>query len=54
MAIRRRSAAPEFGGGFYAVCAVWRRWHKARGVCPEDIAIPVENAAGDVASVDFG
>jgi transposase len=36
------------------VRAAWRKWRKARGVRAEDVAIPVETAAGDVAQVDFG
>jgi transposase len=39
---------------YYAVRAAWRKWRKARGVRAEDVAIPVETAAGEVAQVDFG
>jgi transposase len=45
---------PAFKGTLSAVKRLWRRWKKKRGVQPEDVAIPVETAAGDVAQVDFG
>ena len=51
---RLKLEEPDFRGSFYAVRAVWRRWRKARGVRAEDVAIPVETVAGDVAQVDFG
>jgi transposase len=37
-----------------AVKRLCRRLKKARGVRPEDVAIPVETKAGEVAQVDFG
>jgi transposase len=51
---RLRLEEPDFQGSYYAVRAVWRRWRRTRGVRPEDVAIPVETAPGDVAQVDFG
>jgi transposase len=45
---------PSFEGKLSAVKRLWRRWRKARGVRPEDVAIPVETLPGDVAQVDFG
>jgi transposase len=51
---RLKLEEPDFSGGFYAVRAVWRRWKKKRPVSPDDIVIPVETVAGDVAQVDFG
>jgi transposase len=51
---RLRLDDPDFRGNRYAVRAVWRRWRKARGVRAEEVAIPVETVAGDVAQVDFG
>jgi transposase len=44
----------EFKGTLSAVKRLYKRWEKKRGVRPEDVAIPVETAAGDVAQVDFG
>jgi len=51
---RIRLDDPAAEASYYAVRAAWRRWRKARGVRAEDVAIPVETAAGDVAQVDFG
>ena len=51
---RLRLDDPTMTASFYAIRAAWRRWRKARGVRAEDVAIPVETAAGDVAQVDFG
>ena len=51
---RLRLEEREFDGSFWAVRGVYRRWRKQRGVRAEDVAIPVETAAGDVAQVDFG
>lgn len=51
---RLKLEEPDFKGGFYAVRAVWRRWKKVRPVSADDIVIPVETIAGDVAQVDFG
>jgi transposase len=51
---RLRLDDPTLTASFYSVRAAWRRWNKARGVRAEDVAIPVETAAGEVAQVDFG
>jgi hypothetical protein len=51
---RLKLEEPDFKGGFYAVRAVWRRWKKTRPITADEIVIPVENVAGDVAQVDFG
>jgi transposase len=51
---RLRLEDADFKGSFAAVRRAWRAWKKARGVVPEDVAIPVETAAGEVAQVDFG
>jgi transposase len=51
---RLRLDDPTTTAGFYAVRAAWRKWRKERGVRAEDVAIPVETAAGDIAQVDFG
>ena len=45
---------PEFTGTLSAVKRIWRQWKKARGIRPEDVAIPVETEPGEVAQVDFG
>ena len=37
-----------------AVKRLFRRLRRARGVAPEDVAIPVETRPGEVAQVDFG
>jgi transposase len=51
---RLRLEDPDFSGTYTAVRRAWRAWKKARGVMPEDVAIPVETGAGEVAQVDFG
>jgi transposase len=51
---RLRLDHPEFGGSHSAVKRLYRTLERARGVRPEDVAIPVETPAGDVAQVDFG
>lgn len=51
---RLRLEDPTLTASYYAVRAAWRKWRKARGVTAEDVAIPVDTAAGDVAQVDFG
>jgi len=33
---------PEFTGTLSAVKRIWQQWKKARGIRPEDVAIPVE------------
>lgn len=51
---RLRLEDANFSASFWAVRNAWRRWRKGRRLRPEDVAIPVETAAGDVAQVDFG
>lgn len=51
---RLKLEEPEFRGSYYAVRTLWRRWRKERGVRAEDVVIPVDTAAGDIAQVDFG
>lgn len=43
-----------FGGSYSAVKRLCRSLKRARGVQPQDVAIPVETAPGEVAQVDFG
>jgi transposase len=45
---------PDFQGSLYAIKRFYRRWRKARGPDPAEVAIPVETASGEVAQVDFG
>jgi len=51
---RLRLEHDEFTGSYSAVKRFCRSLRKARGVQPEDVAIPVETGAGEVAQVDFG
>jgi transposase len=51
---RLRLEEPDFQGSLDAVKRLWRRWKKRRGPDPDEVAIPVETAAGEVAQVDFG
>jgi transposase len=51
---RLRQEEATFSGSYWAVKRLYRRLKKARGVQPEDIAIPVETRPGEVAQVDFG
>jgi hypothetical protein len=51
---RMRLEHPEFGGSHSAVKRFVRALRRQRGVRPEDVAIPVETAAGEIAQVDFG
>jgi transposase len=51
---RLRLEDPTVTASYYSVRAAWRKWRKARGVRAEDVAIPVETAAGEIAQVDFG
>jgi transposase len=44
---------PDYTGSLSAVKRVCRRLDRARGPLPEDVAIPVETAPGEVAQVDF-
>jgi transposase len=43
-----------FTGSYWAVKRLCRRLQEAAGVQPEDVAIPVETAPGEIAQVDFG
>jgi transposase len=51
---RLRLEDANFTVSFWAVRGAWRKWRKERGVRAEDVAIPVETAAGEIAQVDFG
>ena len=44
----------DFDGSHSAVKRLFRALRRARGVQAEDVAIPVETAAGEIAQVDFG
>ena len=49
-----RSTDPDFKGSLSAVKRLCLRLGRELGVQPDDVAIPVETAAGEVAQVDFG
>lgn len=51
---RLRSTDPDFRGSLSAVKRLCLRLGKELGVQPEDVAIPVDTDAGEVAQVDFG
>jgi hypothetical protein len=51
---RLRLDHADFGGSYWSVKRLWRRYKKQRGVRAEDVAIPVETGPGEVAQVDFG
>jgi len=51
---RLRLEQKEFTGSLSAVKRMCLRMKKAKGVAPEDVAMPVETVPGDVAQVDFG
>jgi transposase len=51
---RLRLEHPGFGGSYSSIKRLCRAIEKERGVRPEDVAIPVETAPGEVAQVDFG
>jgi len=51
---RLRLEDQDFRGSLSAIKRMVLRLEKARGVQPEDVAIPVETAPGHVAQVDFG
>ena len=51
---RLRLEDPSFGGSLSAVKRLSVRLSAEQGPRPEDVAIPVDTAAGDVAQVDFG
>ena len=44
----------EFAGSHSAVKRMCRAIQRSRGVQPQDVAIPVETAPGEIAQVDFG
>lgn len=49
-----RTQEPDYSGSLSAVKRLCLRLARERGVRPEDVAIPVETAPGEVAQVDFG
>jgi transposase len=51
---RLRLDYPEFAGSHSAVKRLHRALQRARGVQPQDVAIPVETMPGEIAQVDFG
>ena len=51
---RLRQEEEAFRGSYWAVKRLCRRIRRAQGVHAEDVAIPVETVAGEVAQVDFG
>jgi transposase len=51
---RLRLEHPGFEGSHSAVKRLCRAAKRARGVQPEDVAIPVETGPGEIAQVDFG
>ena len=51
---RLRLEHPGFEGSYAAIKRLCRAMTRARGVQAEDVAIPVETEAGEIAQVDFG
>ena len=51
---RLRLEHPDFTGSLSAVKRLCLRLQRARGIQPDDVAIPVETAPGELAQVDFG
>ncbi len=51
---RLRLEDASFDASFWSVRGVWRKWRKDRGIAAEDVAIPVDTEAGEIAQVDFG
>lgn len=51
---RLRQEHADFNGSLSAIKRLCRAIKKARGVRPEDVAIPIETAPGQEAQVDFG
>ena len=49
-----RREDPDFGASYDAVKRTYRRLARARGVRAEDVVIPVDTDAGEIAQVDFG
>lgn len=52
--LRLEEQEPRFEGSLSAVKRFCRRLVGAKGVQPEDVAVPVDTAPGEVAQVDFG
>jgi transposase len=50
---RLRLEHADFTGSYSQVKRLWRALKRARGVQPEDVAIPVERTEGQIAQVDF-
>ena len=51
---RLRLEHPEFSGSYSAMKRLHRAFKRAQGVKPQEVAIPVETAPGEIAQVDFG
>jgi len=51
---RLRMEEETFKGSYWAVKRLYRRLKRAQGVRADDVAIPVETGAGEIAQVDFG
>jgi transposase len=51
---RLRLEYPAFAGSYSAVKRFARALRRARGIRPQEVAIPVETAPGEIAQVDFG
>lgn len=51
---RLRLEEPSTKASFWSVRGAWRKWRKDRGVRAQDVAIPVDTEAGEIAQVDFG
>lgn len=51
---RLRLEHDGFTGSYWAVKRLCRRLREEAGVQPQDVAIPVETAPGEIAQVDFG
>lgn len=51
---RLRLEHPDFAAGLGSIKRLVARLRNERGVRPEDVAIPVDTAPGEVAQVDFG
>ncbi len=51
---RLRLENEEFGGSLSAIKRLCARLRKAKGINPNDVAIPVDTAPGHIAQVDFG
>lgn len=51
---RLRLQKPDFGGSLSAVKRLYHALRRAQGVQPQDVAIPVQTAPGEIAQVDLG